>query len=141
MIMFLSLLFAAKYSVPTIIYKREGMTQDTGGTLICNSEGGYPGGQLRWFDKDNVEQIKNAKITAKQEKSGLFHLSSSLTLLGGSISSKYTCVVFSASGDKVHEHTWTVPDGPTTGGICCLHHHIIKSNLCLPHIHISLCFT
>lgn len=134
MIMLAFPFFAAKYSVPTIISKPEGITQDsnTDGTLICNSEGGYPGGQLRWFKKDSVDWTKSAKMETKKQQNGLFQLSSSLTLLRGSIFSKYTCVVFNASGDKVEEVTFETHGAPQTEGTCCFRpfdsilHHTIK---------------
>lgn len=111
--------FAAKYNVPTIISKPETITQNTDGTLVCNSDGGYPEGRLRWFDEHNVEYTKDTEMEAKQTESGLFQLSSKLTLLSGSIFSKYTCVVFNASGGKEDEVTFETQDTQRTGGTCC----------------------
>lgn len=137
MIMLAFPFFAAKYSVPTIISKPEGITQDsnTDRTLICNSEGGYPGGQLRWFDENNVDCTKSAKMETKKQQNGLFQLSSKLTLPRGSSLTKYTCVVFNASGDRVNGVPFETHDPPITEGTCCFRpfdsilHHTIKSNL------------
>lgn len=126
--------FAAKYSAPTIISKPEKITQNTDVTLMCNSKGGYPRGQLRWFDEHNVDWTKSAEMETNQTESGLFELTSALTLLRGSIFSKYTCVVFNASGCKVDELTFETQGLPEVKGICCFRpfasilHHIMKSN-------------
>lgn len=92
--------FAAKYNAPTIIVESE--TENSNQNLVCKSDGGYPEGQLRWFDKNNIERTQNAVSDAKQAKSGLFELSSKLSLKKESITG-YTCAVFSGSGTKVHE--------------------------------------
>lgn len=113
----LHFLFAAKYSVPTIHPTPETITQNTGGSLMCRSSGGYPKGQLRWFDEHNMEWTKSAKMEVKQAEDGLFNLSSELSLLQGSTFSKYTCKVFNASGGKEDEATFEITEKPE--GICC----------------------
>ncbi|XP_070777295.1 tyrosine-protein kinase-like otk isoform X2 [Enoplosus armatus] len=104
----------AKYSVPTIQSIPGKMTLNTDGTLTCESDGGYPKGQLRWFDDHNTEWTGSSKMDVKQTESGLFHLSSKLNLMRGSIFSKYTCVVFNASGGKEDEATFEIPNTPET---------------------------
>ncbi|KAM8773610.1 CD276 antigen homolog isoform 2-T3 [Acanthopagrus schlegelii] len=99
----------AKYSKPTIIAEPEKLTQSTGGTLVCNTVGGYPKGQIRWFGELNEDWTKSAEMEVKTE-SGLFELSSKLTLLPGSTYSMYTCAVFNTSGGKEDEATFQVQD-------------------------------
>ncbi|XP_068177609.1 butyrophilin subfamily 2 member A2 [Antennarius striatus] len=104
-----SLSVTAKYSKPTIISLPETTNQNTDGTLVCKSEGGYPKGQLRWFDERDT-RIKNDEIEVMKTESGLFQLSSKLTLKQGSVSSKYTCAVFNASEGKQDEVQFNVPE-------------------------------
>lgn len=98
-------LLAARYSTPTITSTPTKITLNSEGVLECKSHGGYPAGELRWFDEHNADWSKSAQMEATQTGSGLFHLSSKLTLLRGSILSKYTCVVFNASRGKEDEVT------------------------------------
>ena len=109
-------LFIAKYSKPAIIAEPEKLTQSTGGTLVCNSVGGYPKGEIRWFGELNEDWTKSAKMEVKKTESGLFELSSELTLLPGSTYSMYTCAVFNTSGGKEDETTFEVPDGQDASG-------------------------
>ncbi|XP_045904060.1 selection and upkeep of intraepithelial T-cells protein 7 isoform X1 [Micropterus dolomieu] len=102
----------AKYSIPTIQSTPVKMTLNTDSVLTCESGGGYPKGQLRWFDVDNKEWTVSSKMEANLTENGLFHLSSKLSLLRGSIFSKYTCVVFNASGGKEFEATYELPSDP-----------------------------
>ncbi|XP_073325153.1 butyrophilin subfamily 1 member A1-like [Pagrus major] len=111
-----SLKVTAKYSKPTIISEPEKITQSTGGTLVCNSVGGYPKGQIRWFGELNEEWTKSAEMEVKQTKSGLFDLLSRLTLLQGSTYSKYKCAVFNTSGGKEDEAMFEVPEGRDASG-------------------------
>ncbi|XP_073326667.1 poliovirus receptor-like isoform X2 [Pagrus major] len=111
-----SLKVTAKYSKPTIISEPEKITQSTGGTLVCNSVGGYPKGQIRWFGELNEDWTKSAEMEVKQTKIGLFNLSSKLTLLQGSTYSKYKCAVFNTSGGKEDEATFEVPEGRDASG-------------------------
>ncbi|XP_030254903.1 uncharacterized protein LOC115570214 [Sparus aurata] len=106
----------AKYSKPTIISEPEKISQSTGGTLVCNSVGGYPKGQIRWFGELNEDWTGSSDMEVKETKSGLFELSSKLTLLRGSTYSKYTCAVFNTSGGKEDEATFEVPDGQDASG-------------------------
>ncbi|XP_035856250.1 uncharacterized protein zgc:174863 isoform X2 [Sander lucioperca] len=103
-----SLKVTAKYNKPTIHSNPETITVNTDVTLMCDSDGGYPKGQLRWFDENKTEWTKSSQMEAKLTESGLFHLSSKLSLLKGSIFTKYTCKVFNASGDKEEEATFEV---------------------------------
>lgn len=112
-------LFAAKYSAPTINPSPETITRNTDGALTCQSDGGYPEGKLRWFDEHGVEWTKSSEMTATPTERGLFHLSSTLTLLRGSIFSKYTCVVYNASGGKEDEAAFEIRDVQKHEGICC----------------------
>lgn len=105
--------FAAKYSAPTVTLTRGKTTPKMYGTLLCKSGGGYPEGQLRWFDVHNKEWTSSAKMEAREMEDGLFELSSSLTLLSGSFFSKYTCAVFNATGGKENEFTFVTAEPPT----------------------------
>ncbi|XP_056136248.1 CD276 antigen homolog [Lampris incognitus] len=102
---------AAKYSAPTINYIPEKeIPLNTNSTLFCNSYGGYPQGQIRWFDVDNSELTHSSEMEAKQMPDGLFNLTSKLSLLPDSVFSKPTCVVHSASGSKEGEAIFEMPE-------------------------------
>ncbi|XP_029993200.1 T-lymphocyte activation antigen CD80 isoform X1 [Sphaeramia orbicularis] len=95
----------AKYNTPTI--QRTGSAGENG--IECRSDGGYPQGQLRWFvDKMPWQQVIETDV--KKSQSGTYNLSSKLILLKGSTISKYTCVVFNASGEKENEATFEILD-------------------------------
>ncbi|XP_070827616.1 CD276 antigen [Chaetodon trifascialis] len=104
----------AKYSKPTIKSIPENITRNTDGTLVCNASGGYPQGQLRWFDDNNVEWTKSIDMEVTKTGHGLFNLSSSLKVMRESPFSKFTCVVFNASGGKEDEDRYEIPDEPGT---------------------------
>ncbi|TNM86202.1 hypothetical protein fugu_008473 [Takifugu bimaculatus] len=93
-----SLIVTAKYGTPTISSRPKKITLNSGGTLECRASGGYPEGQIRWFDENGKEKTEDAKMSATPMDGGLFQLSSRLTLQKRSISSKYNCTVFNASG-------------------------------------------
>lgn len=99
------LLSAATYGAPNITSKPKQITLNSDGTLECHASGGYPGGQIRWFDEDGKEKTEDAHMLATPMDGGLFQLSSRLKLQKRSISSKYTCAVFNASGGKDGEAT------------------------------------
>uniref|UniRef100_A0A3B5K7W9 Ig-like domain-containing protein n=2 Tax=Takifugu rubripes TaxID=31033 RepID=A0A3B5K7W9_TAKRU len=117
-----SLIVTAKYRAPTITSRPKKITLNSGGTLECRASGGYPKGQIRWFDENGKEKTEDAKMLATPMDGGLFQLSSRLTLQKRSISSKYNCTVFNASGgldgevtcDFTCEATCEVKCGPTT---------------------------
>lgn len=111
-----SLKVTAKYSKPVIRSIPEKITGNTDAALICDVDGGYPEGRIHWFVEDNTDWTKSSKMDAQQAQSGLFHLSSKLTLLHGSIFSKYTCVVFNASGGKEAETVLELDDLPAPEG-------------------------
>ncbi|KAL3066872.1 hypothetical protein OYC64_016759 [Pagothenia borchgrevinki] len=94
----------AKYNKPAI--KFDPRTR----TLICESDSGYPEGQLRWFEEFGTEWTKSAQMEANKTESGLFNLSSKMTLKDGSTFSSYTCKVFNVSGGKEEEATYPVPE-------------------------------
>ncbi|XP_070710978.1 V-set domain-containing T-cell activation inhibitor 1 [Pempheris klunzingeri] len=112
---YISLKVTARYNAPTIHSTPKAITPNTGGTLTCNAHGGFPKGQLRWYDEHNTEWTKSSEMEAKQTESGLFTLSSKLILLQRSTFSKYTCVVYNASGGKEDEATFLL-DTPTPEG-------------------------
>ncbi len=103
-------LFAAKYNVSAITSKPEKLTQGTDSELLCISKGGYPRGEIRWFDKDNGDWTKSAKMNVKETEDGLFELSSTLSVLRGSILPLYTCRVFNADGVMEKEATINIAD-------------------------------
>ncbi|XP_071361721.1 V-set domain-containing T-cell activation inhibitor 1 isoform X2 [Trachinotus anak] len=98
----------AKYSAPTIHSTPKKIEVNADGTLMCDSDGGYPKGHIRWFDESNTDWTKSSEMEVQQRENGLFRLSSKLTLRSGSIFSKYTCVVYNASGGKEAEATYEV---------------------------------
>lgn len=110
----ISLKVTAKYSKPTIRSDAKAKPQ-TYVTLTCDSDGGFPEGELRWFDKHEKEQTAT-QVQPRKTESGLFHLSSQLTLGKSSASSKYTCRVFNAGGGREEENQFEVPDEPFFGG-------------------------
>lgn len=107
-----SLAVKATYSDPTIRSIPEKISEDADNDLICNADGGYPEGQIRWFGEHDVDWTTSAKMDAKPAGNGLFQLSSTLTLLKGSRFSKYTCVVFNATGGKEGSATFEIPPPP-----------------------------
>ncbi|XP_051801466.1 uncharacterized protein zgc:174863 isoform X2 [Acanthochromis polyacanthus] len=110
-----SLNVKATYRDPTVHSIPEKISEDANNDLICNADGGYPKGQLRWFDEHNEEWTKSAEMDVRKTDNGLFQLSSTLTLLKGSRFSKYTCVVFNATGGKEGSTTFEMP--PISGGL------------------------
>ncbi|TNN48504.1 CD276 antigen [Liparis tanakae] len=104
----------AKYSNPTIVSSPKAFAPKTDGTLTCESNGGYPKGQLRWFDEDNKELTSDAPTEAKQTDGGLFQLSSRLVVGKESSVSKYICGVFNASGGREEETPFHVQYAPKT---------------------------
>uniref|UniRef100_A0A3Q1F2Q0 Programmed cell death 1 ligand 1-like n=1 Tax=Acanthochromis polyacanthus TaxID=80966 RepID=A0A3Q1F2Q0_9TELE len=108
-----SLNVKATYRDPTVRSIPEKISEDADNDLICNADG-YPKGQLRWFDEHNEEWTKSAEMDVRKTDNGLFQLSSTLTLLKGSRFSKYTCVVFNATGGKEGSTTFEMP--PISGG-------------------------
>lgn len=96
----------AKYRAPVINSSPKEITPNSGGTLTCDTVGGYPQGSIHWFDEFGSDWTPSAKMEAEAEtEDGLFHLSSKLPLKGGSTFSKYTCQVLNASGGKEAEST------------------------------------
>ncbi|XP_049427137.1 butyrophilin-like protein 1 isoform X1 [Epinephelus fuscoguttatus] len=104
----ISLDVTAKYNQPKIYYD----PGTTGGTLMCESDGGFPKGRIGWFSELKDEWTSSSQMEAKKTGSGLFHLSSKLPLQPGSRFSNYTCIVYNASGGKEGENTFVLPDLP-----------------------------
>ncbi|XP_053274916.1 uncharacterized protein zgc:174863 isoform X2 [Pleuronectes platessa] len=105
----------AKYSEPNVSSIPEKITQ-RGGALICDSYGGYPEGEIHWIDEYGTDWTKSSEMKPEQGPNGLFHLSSKLTLLPGSIFSKYTCVVVNASGGREGWTEFEIEDPPRVDG-------------------------
>ncbi|KAI9513957.1 hypothetical protein NQZ68_038017 [Dissostichus eleginoides] len=99
----------AKYNKPAIKFDPQTST------LMCESDSGYPKGQLRWFDEFGTEWTKSSEMEVDKTESGLFNLSSKLTLMDGSTFSSYTCKVFNVSGGKEEEATYTVQEPENKG--------------------------
>lgn len=98
-------LSAARYNVTTL------HTGD-GDDPECFASGGYPKGQIRWFDGDSQEMTENATMEERQTEEGLFLLSSKLNLQKGFVSSSCTCAVYNASGVREQENTFKFyPEG------------------------------
>ncbi|MED6284081.1 hypothetical protein CHARACLAT_015612 [Characodon lateralis] len=90
----------AKYNTPTVRSIDRNDIPNAHKTLICEASGGYPKGQLRWFDENKTEWTKSANLTENKRNDGLVELFSELPLLTGSTFSEYTCVVYNASYGK-----------------------------------------
>ncbi|KAG7239254.1 hypothetical protein INR49_029395 [Caranx melampygus] len=105
----------AKYRTPVISSNPKQITQNSGGTLMCDTVGGYPQGSIHWFDEFNTDWTTSARMEAEQTEDGLFQLSSTLPLKGGSTFSKYICVVRNASGGKEAESAIDIK--PTPAGV------------------------
>lgn len=101
-----SLSVTAKYNEPKIDYD----SGTPGGTLMCESDGGFPQGHIRWLSELKDDWTSSSQMEAKNTESGLFHLSSKLPLQPGSRFSNYTCVVFNATGGKEGEKTFVLPE-------------------------------
>nr|XP_029131873.1 telokin-like [Labrus bergylta] len=102
---------AAKYGVPTIQPQPQDIDLNTDGSLTCKSTG-YPKGRLSWFDKDNKPWLEQPEVKVLKTENGLFILSSTLKIQGGSAFSNYTCKVFNARGDEEAEKSFTVQNKP-----------------------------
>lgn len=121
------LLSAAKYRPPTITSTPKKIALNSDGILECRASGGYPEGRIRWFDEKGKEKMEDAQMPATPMDGGLFQLTSRLKLQKRSISSKYNCTVFSASGgldgevtcDFTCEATCEVTCEPKLEGTCC----------------------
>ncbi|XP_032418844.1 uncharacterized protein LOC116720002 isoform X2 [Xiphophorus hellerii] len=88
----------AKYHPPTAnISYEKGIPK----SLFCKATGGYPAGELRWFDENQTEWTKSAEPRVNKMEDGLSELSSKLLLMPGSTFSEYTCAVYNASGNRV----------------------------------------
>ncbi|KAM3623055.1 uncharacterized protein V6R79_006301 [Siganus canaliculatus] len=103
-----TLTVTARYNKPTIKTSNQPTDQNIDRILECTSDGGYPEGQLRWFDVDNKEWTGSAVMEKKQTPDGLFQLSSRLPLLKNSVFSMYKCMVFNATGGKVDEDEFEI---------------------------------
>lgn len=142
-----SLKVTAKYGAPTITSRPKKITLNSGGTLECRASGGYPKGQIRWFDENGKEKTEDAKMLATPMDGGLFQLSSRLTLQKRSISSKYNCTVFNASGrldgevtcDFTCEATCEVKCGPTMEGQTAKELKPLVSKIVTPLVVIGSC--
>ncbi|XP_065810126.1 CD276 antigen-like [Labrus bergylta] len=105
----------AKYRVPTIQPQPQDIDLNTDGSLTCKSTG-YPKGRLSWFDKDNKPWLDQPEVKVLKTKNGLFILSSTLKIQGGSAFSQYTCKVFNARGDEEAEKSFTVQNKSSAEG-------------------------
>uniref|UniRef100_A0A3Q3EW06 Ig-like domain-containing protein n=1 Tax=Labrus bergylta TaxID=56723 RepID=A0A3Q3EW06_9LABR len=105
----------AKYGVPTIQPQPQDIDLSTDGSLTCKSTG-YPKGRLSWFDKDNKPRLDQPEVKVLKTENGLFILSSTLKIQGGSAFSQYTCKVFNARGDEEAEKSFTVQNKPSAEG-------------------------
>nr|XP_029138483.1 neural cell adhesion molecule 2-like isoform X1 [Labrus bergylta] len=95
----------AKYGVPTIQPQPQDIDLNTDGSLTCKSTG-YPKGRLSWFDKDDNALLEQPEVEVLKTENGLFLLSSTLKIQGGSAFSQYTCKVFNARGDEEVEKSF-----------------------------------
>lgn len=105
----------ATYSAPTIHSIPENIVPNEDSVLICSSDGGYPQGQLRWFDEHRKDWTVSSEMKVTKMAGGTFQLTSTLPLLRGSTFSKYTCIVYNASAGKESETTFEIL--PTAGGL------------------------
>ncbi|XP_062243173.1 uncharacterized protein zgc:174863 [Platichthys flesus] len=112
----INLKVTAEYTEPTIRSVPEKMNQNRDGALICDSDGGYPKGEIHWIDEHGTDWTNSSEMKAEQGQNGLFHLSSKLTLLPRSIFSKYTCVVVNASGGREGGTGFEIQDQPRQDG-------------------------
>ncbi|XP_077461155.1 T-lymphocyte activation antigen CD86 [Stigmatopora argus] len=76
--------------------------------LTCRSEYGYPKGQLVWLVNQVVQQ--DIITVAQEMETGLYSLSSKLTLRLGQDPTQIQCVVFNASHSKDDEVAVMMPD-------------------------------
>ncbi|XP_076001377.1 CD276 antigen-like isoform X2 [Genypterus blacodes] len=107
----------AKYNTPTIQSSPTKIAYDMDFNLRCQSKGGYPQGQLRWFDKDGAEWTKSSYMNVTQMEDGLFSLFSELSVLQGSMSSKYTCAVYNANGGREEQVPFDVASNLGQSGV------------------------
>ncbi|CAN9510525.1 unnamed protein product [Ophioblennius macclurei] len=101
-----SLKVKEKYSQPTVRSIPKKIDENEDSALICEAYGGYPQGEIRWFDVHKKDWTASSKTESKPTENGLFQLSSKLSLLQGSTFSEYTCAVYDASGSQEAEVTF-----------------------------------
>lgn len=104
----MSFCFPARYRTPSITSDPEKIQPGRQRTLTCDTDGGHPKGELRWYDDVDTDWTTSAEFQATRREDGRFRLSSTLTLMPGSTFSKYTCVVLNASGAKEEEATFDI---------------------------------
>ena len=79
-------------------------------TLFCTATGGYPEGEIRWFDEYGSDWTRSSRLIATKSTDGSFVLTSQLDLLTGSVFYRATCVVYNIKGDREGEAQYNVTD-------------------------------
>ncbi|KAK6478176.1 hypothetical protein HHUSO_G20448 [Huso huso] len=91
----------APYSVPVISSVPGINIEDSMPvTLTCNASGGYPPGQIHWFDQLDSNWTKSSALRTIPTQDGRFNLSSVFTTTASSSMALYKCVVVNDKMDK-----------------------------------------
>ncbi|KAK1163710.1 CD276 antigen-like isoform X2 [Acipenser oxyrinchus oxyrinchus] len=91
----------APYSVPVISSLPGINIEDSMPvTLTCNASGGYPPGQIHWFDQLDSNWTKSSALRTIPTQDGRFNLSSVFTTTASSSMALYKCVVVNDKMDK-----------------------------------------
>ncbi|MGH0153653.1 UNVERIFIED_CONTAM: hypothetical protein FKN15_025442 [Acipenser sinensis] len=91
----------APYSVPVISSVPGINIEDSMPvTLTCNASGGYPPGQIHWFDQLDSNWTKSSALRTTPTQDGRFNLSSVFTTTASSSMALYKCVVVNNKMDK-----------------------------------------
>ncbi|XP_077574439.1 T-lymphocyte activation antigen CD86 [Stigmatopora nigra] len=98
----------AKYNRPIMVSSPAKVTPNSIVNLTCRSEYGYPKGRLVWLVNQNVQ--KDIITVAEEMETGLYSLSSELTLRLGQDLTQIQCEVLTASHSKDDEVDVWMPD-------------------------------
>ncbi|RXM34223.1 Hematological and neurological expressed 1-like protein [Acipenser ruthenus] len=113
----------APYSVPVISSVPGINIEDSMPvTLTCNASGGYPPGQIHWFEQLS-NRTNSSALSTIPTQDGRFNLSSVFTMTASSSMALYKCVVVNDKMDKqraeyqlaivLHETSPDLPEGRT----------------------------
>lgn len=91
----------AKYREPVISSKQEKIENDGAADLLCQVSGGYPAGNIHWFDQSNTNWTNSATLQKTQGDDGLYNLSSTLSYRRFDTSwAPFKCVVLNSKYEE-----------------------------------------
>nr|XP_006003430.1 PREDICTED: uncharacterized protein LOC102347274 isoform X2 [Latimeria chalumnae] len=85
-------------------------------TFVCKSSGGYPLGQIHWFDESGRNLTESAAVKYAWTSEGLHNIVSYLTLNSHDISLSYTCIVKNERSEISEEYVMPSSSLNVAGG-------------------------